>query len=369
MSKQKGSHRARRARKDWTKGNRERLSRIDAVDGEESYLDSVKTGHERMRPRAIAIDEIGNIEKLPKGQVVRSQSGVYNVEIDPAMETLSCRVKRGASAEHDDATLVTIGDYVRVQPLEDGHGLIHHVEERTTVIGRSGTGRQQGGRHVIAANLDQLFCVTSAERDDFRRTIIDRFIVGSLLGDVEPVILVNKMDTADPEYTEILHEGLLIYEELGYRLVFMSAQTQEGLSELRELCKDRTTALVGQSGVGKSTIANMMLGREVRETGAVRQTDLRGRHTTIGSEVLQIPSGGRLIDTPGLREFGIWDLEPQELDGYFVEFLDHLQDCKYLPCTHTHEPGCAVIQAVENGDIEEDRYASYYAILETLKKR
>lgn len=369
MSKRKGSNRARRARKDWTKGNRERVSRIKAVDGEESYLDAVQTGQERMRPRAITIDEAGNLEGLPRAQVVRSQSGVYHVECIPSGEQFSCRVKRGASSENEDTTLVTIGDYVRVQPLEDGHGLIHHIEERRTVIARSGTGRQQGGRHVIAANLDQLFCVASAERDDFRRTIIDRYIVGSLLGEVEPVIVVNKIDTAGEEYEEALREGLEIYEDLGYTLIFLSAKTGRGLEELQKLCQGKITALVGQSGVGKSTIANAMLGRDVRETGEVRGTDYRGRHTTIGSEILDLPTGGRLIDTPGLREFGIWDLEPQELDGYFVEFLDFLQDCKYLPCTHTHEPDCAVIQAVEEGLIEEGRYVSYLSILETLEKR
>lgn len=369
MSKRKESNRTRRARKDWTKGNRGRLSRIDAVDGEESHLDALHIGHERMRPRAITIDEIGDVEQLPRGQVVRSQSGVYHVESVPTLAPLVCRVKRGASTENDDATLVTIGDYVRVQPLEDGHGLIHHVEERKTAIARSGTGRQQGGRQVIAANLDRLFCVLSVERDDFRQTIIDRYIVGSLLGEVEPIILINKMDTADEEFTEALHEGLAIYEELGYTMVFMSAKSGAGIDELRELCIGKTTALVGQSGVGKSTIANVMLGSQVRETGEVRETDRRGRHTTIGSEILDLPEGGRLIDTPGLREFGIWDLEPQELDGYFIEFLDYLQDCKYLPCTHTHEPECAVIAAVEQGQIEEARYVSYLSILDTLEKR
>lgn len=368
MSKSKGSHRARRARKDWTKGNRERVSRLDAAKGDEQHLDSVTVGHERMRPRAITINESGDVESLPRGEVVRTQSGVYAVRLDDNGPTLSCRVKRGASTENDDATLVTIGDFVRVQPLEDGHGLIHHVEERKTLIGRSGTGRQQGGRQVIAANLDQLLCVASAERDDFRRTVIDRFLVGALLGEVTPVIVVNKIDTADDRFEEALREDLSIYPELGYRLILMSARTGEGLDDLREVCSGRTSALVGQSGVGKSTIANAMLGIETRATGEVRETDRRGRHTTVGSEMLELPGGGRLIDTPGLREFGIWDLEPQELDGYFVEFLDYLQDCKYLPCTHTHEPGCAVIQAVEEGMIDEGRYASYLAILDTLQE-
>lgn len=369
MSKRKGSNRARRARKDWTKGNRERVSRMSTSEGEDSHHDSVAAGHERMRPRAITIDDGGNAESLPKGEVFRTQSGVYGVRLPENGQTLSCRVKRGASTENDDATLVTIGDIVRVQPLEDDHGLIHHVEARNTLIGRSGTGRRQGGRQVIAANPDQILCVTSAEREDFRLTVIDRFIVGALLGEVTPIIVVNKMDTTDEEFADALRDGLALYTELGYTVVFISAKSGEGIEELRAICRDKTSALVGQSGVGKSTIANAMLGRDVRETGEVRETDRRGRHTTVGSEILDLPGGGRLIDTPGLREFGIWDLEPQELDGYFVEFLDYLQDCKYLPCTHTHEPGCAVIGAVDEGLIDEGRYASYLAILDTLEER
>lgn len=343
------------------------MSRMSTAEGDDANRDSMTVGQERMRPRAITIDEAGNTGRLPRGEVVHSQSGVYTVRIAENRQTFSCRVKRGASTENADATLVTIGDIVRVQPLEDGHGLIHHIESRKTLIGRSGTGRHQGGRQVIAANLDQILCVASAEREDFRLTVIDRFIVGALLGEVTPIIVVNKIDTADEAFAQALTEGLSLYLDLGYQLIFMSARSGEGIAELREICRDKTSALVGQSGVGKSTIANAMLGREARETGAVRETDQRGRHTTVGSEILDLAGGGRLIDTPGLREFGIWDLEPQELDGYFVEFLNYLQNCKYLPCTHTHEPGCAVIQAVEEGVIDEGRYTSYLAIFDTLQ--
>jgi len=365
-SKDSGRHsRLRRARKDWIKGNRERATRIDPEG------DTAVGGHERMRPRGIAFDEFGDVESLMRGQVVLAQSGRYDVRFEDGT-TLSCRVKRGASTENEGSTLVVIGDFVRVQSIEEGRGLIHHIEERRTHLGRTRLGRDAGGGEgmelVIAANVDLLLCVVDADRPDFRRTIIDRFIVVALLGEIVPVIVVNKMDTVGPEVEELLREDLEIYDRLDYRTIYVSATTGLGMDELREAIDGSVSVLAGHSGVGKSTIANVILGESVRRTGEVRRKDRRGTHTTIDSVMLTIPTGGYLIDTPGLRELGIWDLEPEELDGYFVEFLDYLQDCKYLPCTHTHEPGCAVIAAVERGEIDEGRYASYLSIFESLRQ-
>jgi ribosome biogenesis GTPase len=367
MSKRSDNSRARRAKRDWTKGNRGRVSRLESKGKKEEDFDDVLSGRESMRPRAITIDDEGDIDDLPKGEVIRAQSGLYEIALEGGEDVLSCRVKRGASTENNDATLVTVGDQVRVQPLEDGHGLIHHIEERASVIGRAGTGSKRGGHQVIAANLELLFCVLSAERDDVRQTVIDRYIVGALLGGVEPVIILNKIDTADEEFQEMLEEGLGIYVDLGYDVIFTSATEDVGIDAIREFVRGKTAALVGQSGVGKSTLVNAVLGREERLTAEVRSRDRRGRHTTTSSEIIPVPGGGRLIDTPGLREFGIWDLEPEELDGYFVEFLDYLQDCKYLPCTHTHEPECAVKKAVEDGKIDPGRYASYLSLYASLE--
>lgn len=368
MAKKSGNSRARRAKRDWTKGNRSRVSRLESKGKKEEDYDDVLSGRASMRPRAISIDDTGDIDELPRGEVLRAQSGLYDVDLEEFDGTVACRVKRGASTENNDATLVTVGDMVRVQPLEEGHGLIHHVEERKSVVGRSGTGAKRGGHQVIAANLELLFCVVSAERDDVRQTVIDRYIVGALLGGVEPVIILNKIDTADEEFQEMLEEGLGVYVDLGYDVIFTSATEEVGIDAVRDFVRGKTAALVGQSGVGKSTLVNAVLGRQEREVGEVRASDRRGRHTTTNSEIVPVPGGGRLIDTPGLREFGIWDLEGQELDGYFVEFLDYLQECRYTPCTHTHEPGCAVKEAVEQGKIDQGRYVSYLSIYESLEE-
>jgi ribosome biogenesis GTPase / thiamine phosphate phosphatase len=342
------------------KGNRERAQRID-LEG-----DLIVAGQEKMRPKAITIDDVGDLDELPRGQVIEVESGRHDVKLENTGDVLACRMKRGASTENEQSTLVVVGDYVRVQPLEGERGLIHHVEERRTHLGRSASGRGMM-EHVLAANVDLLLCVAAADRPDFRRTIIDRYIVAALLGGVTPVIVLNKMDSVDGELEELLREEMGVYEAIGYATLFTSAATGEGIEELRDTLCDRVSVLIGQSGVGKSSLTNAILGREERRTAEVREKDRRGTHTTISSTMVPVPGGGYLVDTPGLREFGIWDLKPEELDAYFAEFLDYLRDCRYLPCTHTHEPGCAVIEAVERGDIDEGRYASYRAIFESLK--
>jgi len=361
-------HHLRRVRKEWTKGTRApRAGRLDDPELAEDYA-----SRERMRPRAVAIETVADVDLLPLGQVMRVESGRYDVRpLERPDEILACRVKRAATTENERSTLVVIGDNVRFQPLEDGRGIIHHVELRRTRMGRaavSGTATRSA-EHVIAANVDVLLCTISADRPDFRRTIVDRFIVAALVGGIEPVVVVNKIDTAEGEVEELLREEMAIYEEIGYRVLFVSAATGAGLEELTGTLAGRMAALVGQSGVGKSSLVNALTGDETRRTGEVRERDRRGAHTTVDSAMLPLPGGGWLVDTPGIREFGIWDLEPGELDGYFVEFLPYIRECRYTPCTHTHEPDCAVRAAAKEGGIDPGRYASYLAIFESLGPR
>ena len=155
-----------------------------------------------------------------------------------------------------------------------------------------------------------------------------------------PIIVLNKIDSISGELKDMIYEEMEIYNKLGYKLLFISCLKKTGIKELQKVLKNKISSLIGQSGVGKSTLANILTKNNDQKVGEVRVSDSRGRHTTIGSKLLELKSGGRLADTPGLREFGIWDLLPEELDGYFVEFKDFLQNCKFKPCTHTHEPEC-----------------------------
>lgn len=355
-------HRTRhnnRPHRDWVKGERKRQRNVDADD------ERIGTGHEAMRPKEIAITSTPHATG-ELGEIIRVRSGQYHVQLQESGVTLLCRTKRGITTDNPNTTLVAIGDRVRVQPINGTEGMIFHVEERNTWLGRKGAG-ERGMEQVIAANADLLLCITAADRPDFRRTIIDRFIVAALLGKLHPMIVVNKIDTANPEIREILADEVAVYPPLGYPVLTVSAHTGEGIEELQAQLANTTAVLAGQSGVGKSTLMNKLLGGELRRTAEVRQNDRRGVHTTVDSVLYVLPMGGRLIDTPGIREFGIWDLRPEELDGYFVEFLEHLRNCRYLPCTHTHEPSCAVRAAVESGAIDPGRYASYLSIFDSLR--
>lgn len=358
MPAQRRTRQSNRPHRDWVKGERKRQRNVDADD------EHVGTGHEAMRPKEITITS--QTAAGEHGEVIQVQSGHYHVQLRDSGRTLVCRTKRGITTDNPNTTLVAIGDRVQIQPMNDTEGVILHVAERATWLGRKGAG-ERGIEQVIAANADLLLCIVAADRPDFRRTIIDRFIVAALLGKLRPVIVVNKIDTANPEIREILADEVAVYLTLGYPVLSISAQSGEGMEKLQELIAGNTAVLAGQSGVGKSTVMNSLLGNELRRTAEVRHNDRRGVHTTVDSVLHLLPTGGRLIDTPGIREFGIWDLQPEELDGYFTEFLEHLRNCRYLPCTHTHEPNCAVRNAVESGLIDPGRYASYLSIFNSLR--
>ena len=222
--------------------------------------------------------------------------------------------------------------------------------------------------HIIAANMDQCLLVTTLIMPETPLEFVDRFLVTAEAYKVPAILVFNKSDIYRDGLEELLEETMSIYRNIGYRCLAVSSVTGEGISELREILRDKTTLLSGNSGTGKSTLINTVNPGLNLRTGAISMSSLGGKHTTTFYEMHPISTGGFIIDTPGIRGFGIVDIEKEELSTYFPEMLRVMDDCRYKPCTHTHEPGCAVKQAVDDGLISAERYNSYLGMLEDEKK-
>ncbi|HSW68976.1 MAG TPA: small ribosomal subunit biogenesis GTPase RsgA [Gammaproteobacteria bacterium] len=219
---------------------------------------------------------------------------------------------------------------------------------------------------LIAANLDAIIIVT-APPPVLSEDMIDRYLVASEILKIQPVILLNKMDLLDPEHTKEMTERLGIYQKMGYRVIYSSTYTRDGLSELDEFLREKTCVLVGASGVGKSSIIAALTLEPVR-VGEVSAKGL-GKHTTTNTHLYHLPHNSNLIDSPGVREFGLWHIDKNELLAGFIEFKSFFNECKFRNCQHEMEPGCAVQEALRNKKIDERRYASYLKILAGLGQK
>lgn len=255
----------------------------------------------------------------------------------------------------DERNIVTTGDRVWFRPSLQDEGWIERVEPRHGLLTRASRGRE----HVIVANVDQLVIVMALAEPDLKAHLIDRYLVSAAQGKIVPVICLNKADLVHPaDYVSLV--GL--YSQLGIRTLLTSATTGLGLPALRELLHDRQTVFAGQSGVGKSSLLNGVqpeLGLRVREVSDVNQ---KGRHTTTTAQLIKLEFGGWVVDTPGVRQFSLWDILPEEVEGYFPEFHPFVPLCAYPDCTHTHEDRCAVKNAVGRRLITRQRYESYLGI-------
>ncbi|MCA9074693.1 MAG: ribosome small subunit-dependent GTPase A [Planctomycetaceae bacterium] len=252
----------------------------------------------------------------------------------------------------DSRNAVVAGDRVMFLPTGDGEGVIERVEPRQTVLSR-GSGRFE---HIIAANVDQLAIIASASEPRLKPALIDRFLVSAARGGVRPVICINKADLVDQEE---LHPIIELYTGLGYDVITTVATDAVGIEALREMLVGRETVFAGQSGVGKSSLLNAVQPGLGLRTSQVSDDSGKGRHTTRTTELIPLAGGGWVADTPGVRQMSLWDVAPEEVEAYFVEFPKYVADCHYPDCTHTHETGCTVKSAVEEGHISPIRYESY----------
>lgn len=289
-----------------------------------------------------------------EGLVIRAQSGFLTVKTDVGDYT--CRLRGRLKQGELEGDIVAVGDRVTITPHEDGTGEIETVHERSAEFSRIRTGIKRDFRQVLLANPDQIVAVFACAEPAPSLRMLDRFLVIAEKQRIDALIVANKLDLVTREQAEATF-GL--YTDLGYPVIYTSARTGQGIESLRGHLQGKLSALTGPSGVGKSSLLNVIqpnLGLLVR---TVSEATSKGRHTTRVRELFPLNLGGYVADTPGIRTLALWDTEPEELDAYFVEMRDLVADCQFSDCTHTHEPGCAVLAAVDAGQVTPQRYNSY----------
>ena len=255
----------------------------------------------------------------------------------------------------DQRHVVVAGDRVWFRPAENHEGTILRVEPRQGVLSRTSRGRQQ----VIVANVDQLLVVGSAAEPTLKPNLIDRYLVSAHHNQLRPLVVINKVDLIDAAELQPLVGA---YSQMGYEVVLASATTGAGVERLRSALAGRSSAICGQSGVGKSSLLNAVDPLLKLRTASVSEENEKGRHTTTTARLLPISSGGYVVDTPGIRQFQLWDIIAQEVIGYFRDLRPYVCLCRYPNCSHTHEADCAVKNAVADGRLDARRYESYCSL-------
>ncbi len=304
-----------------------------------------------------------------EGMVIKAHGGFYYVKT-PAGQTI-CRLRGTLKQAAWESDLIAVGDHVKMMQTEPRQAVIVEVLPRRTVLSRQATlpkGKRPIGwterEQVLVANPDQAVFVFAVREPEPRLQMLDRFLVAAERAGIEILICANKVDLLANDQDPRQVFGL--YQEIGYEVLYTSALTGEGVDELRERLRNKLSVLAGPSGVGKSSLLNTMqpgLGLKVRE---VSQAVGKGRHTTIVPELFELEVGGYVADTPGLKFFSLWDIVPEELEGYFPKIAQFAPNCRYPGCSHLHEPACAVIAAVERGEIHLARYESYQLLYKDL---
>lgn len=297
-----------------------------------------------------------------QGLVIKNTGFWYTVRLDDG-STIDCKIKGNFRLKGIRSTNpVAVGDMVDILPNQEGTALITDIHDRKNYIIRKSQNLSKQS-HIIAANVDLALLVVTVNHPKTSLTFIDRFLASAEAYRIEVVLVFNKTDLLDED--ELRLQGMMmdLYDNIGYKCMAISAETGEGTDEIASLLKDKTTVLSGNSGVGKSTLINRLLPDANLRTAEISDAHDTGMHTTTFSEMMELPEGGYIIDTPGIKGFGTFDIEPEELTSYFRDIFHFAKDCRFSNCTHTHEPGCAVLKAVEEHYISQSRYQSYLSML------
>ena len=297
------------------------------------------------------------------GLVIKNTGSWYVVKTDDG-QLVDCKIKGNFRLKGIRSTNpIAVGDHVHIVMNHEGTAFIHEIEDRKNYIIRRASNLSKQS-HILAANLDQCMLIVTINYPETSTIFIDRFLATAEAYRIPVSIIFNKTDRYDEDETRYLDGLINLYTYIGYPCYKVSALNQTGIEAIRADLANKVTLLSGNSGVGKSTLINAILPDLEVKTGEISDYHNKGMHTTTFSEMFPLPQGGWIIDTPGIKGFGTFDMEEEEVGHYFKEIFKHSANCKYGNCTHRHEPGCAVRQAVEEHLISESRYSSYLNMLE-----
>jgi len=297
-----------------------------------------------------------------KGRVFKSTGSWYTVFAEGKF--YECRLRGKLRLDDEKVTNpVAVGDWVNIAPENEKEAIIKDVLPRENYIIRKST-RKKKHSHRLAANIDQAVLIVTLAFPRTSLGFIDRFLVSCESFRIPAVLVFNKADLLDQQALEYYEALKFDYEELGYKVLLVSAEINEGMDELKAVLEGKTSLFAGHSGVGKSTLLNLISPHIDQRIGEVSESVGKGIHTTTFAEMFEAWKGTFVIDTPGIKELGLWDIGNEELSHYFPEMREYIGECKFNNCTHTHEPGCAFREAMEEGKIAPSRYESYLSILE-----
>jgi ribosome biogenesis GTPase / thiamine phosphate phosphatase len=300
---------------------------------------------------------------MKKGRIIQSTGKWYKVTYNG--ETIDCRLPGKFRLDKKEVTNpVAVGDYVDLEIGSDGTGMIKTIYDRENYVPRQAThGRR--GEQILVSNIDRAWVVQSIRQPKLNLGFVDRFLVTCEAYEVPAGIVINKMDLAKNRDRDEIEEIRKLYTSLGYKVAVTSAESGD-VEELKQELKGNTSVFIGPSGVGKTSLLNRIEPGLDLKVGEISSYSQKGKHTTTFAQLLPLSDGGYIVDTPGIREFGLVQIEKAELSLYFPEMAEPRQHCKFYNCTHYHEPNCGVVKAFEEGKIDASRYNSYLNILESL---